>query len=67
MDGFIWVYGGEFRYFVLIDRGLFGKIFDKIKYLICKKVGLHIVLIIILKRSELLHIVLYQLKNINFS
>ena len=25
MDGFIWVRGGEFRYLVLFDRGLFDK------------------------------------------
>ena len=34
IDGFIRFYGGKFRYLVLFDHGLFGKICDKIKYLI---------------------------------
>ena len=42
-----------------------GKICDKIKSL--KKVVLQIVIIIILERSELIHIILYLLKNINCS
>ena len=45
--------------------GLFNKVCDKIKYLISKKVVLHIVLIIILERSELTHLILYLLKNID--
>ena len=40
IDGFIRVRGGEFRYLVLFDHGLFDKIFDKIKYLICEKSGI---------------------------
>ena len=38
--GSIRVHGGEFRYLVLFDHGLFDKIFDKIKYLICEKSGI---------------------------
>ena len=37
IDGFIKVHGGEFRYLVLFDYGLFNKICDKIKYLISEK------------------------------
>ena len=36
-DGFIRVDGGEYRYLVLFDHGLFDKIYDKIKYLISEK------------------------------
>ena len=39
IDGFIRVGGGEFRYLVLFDYGLFDKICDKIKYLISEKSG----------------------------
>ena len=46
--------------------GLFNKVCNEIKYLISKKVVLQIVLIIILERSELTHLILYLLKNINF-
>ena len=45
--------------------GLFNKVCDKIKYFISKKVVLQIVLIIILERSELTHLILYLLKNID--
>ena len=31
MDLLIWVRGGEFRYLVLFDHDLFGKICDEIK------------------------------------
>ena len=34
IDEFIRVCGGEFRYLVLFEYGLFDKICDKIKYLI---------------------------------
>ena len=37
IDGFIKVHGGEFRYLVLFDYGLFNKICYKIKYLISEK------------------------------
>ena len=50
--------GGQFRYLVLLDHGLFDKICDNIKYLLGKKVVLEIVLVIILERSELIHIIL---------
>ena len=56
IDGFIRVRGGEFRYLVLLDHGLFVKICDKIKYLISEKSG-------IFERSELVHIILYLLKK----
>ena len=49
------------RFIISLD----GKICDKIKSL--KKVVLQIVVIIILERSELIHIILYLLKNINCS
>ena len=37
IDGFIRVCGGEFRYLVLFDHGLFDEICDQIKYLISEK------------------------------
>ena len=37
IDGFIMVRGGELRNLVLFDYELFGKICDKIKYLISEK------------------------------
>ena len=49
------------RFIISLDS----KICDKIKSL--KKVVLQIVIIIILERSELIHIILYLLKNINCS
>ena len=67
LDGFIRLHGGEFRYLVLFNHGLFDKICCKIKYLISEKVVLQIVLIIILEKSELIHIIIYQMKNIEFS
>ena len=63
IDGFISVRGNEFRYSVLFDCRLFDNIYDTIKCLISKKVALQIVLIIILERSELIHIILYLLKK----
>ena len=40
IDGCMRVRGGEFRYLVLFDYGLFDKICDKIKYLISEKPGI---------------------------
>ena len=40
IDEYIRVCGGEFRYSLLFDHGLFDKICDKIKYLISKKIGI---------------------------
>ena len=40
LDGFIRVRGGEFRYLVIFDYGLFDKTCDKIKYLISQKSGI---------------------------
>ena len=51
---------------MLFDYELFYKICDKIKYLISKKVVSQIVLIIILERSELIHVSLYLLKKLTF-
>ena len=58
-DGFIIILGDKTKHLILFDYGLFHKICDKIKYLIIQKVVLQIVLIIILERSELVHIMLY--------
>ena len=63
IDRFIRVCGGEIRHLAFFDYGWFDKISDKIKYLISEKVVLQIVLIIILKKSELNHIILYLLKK----
>ena len=40
IDGFIRVFGGEFRHLVLFDNGFFDKIWEKIKYLIIEKCGI---------------------------
>ena len=40
IDGFIWVYGGEFRYLVLFDHESFDRICDTVKYLISEKSGI---------------------------
>ena len=62
-DGFIISLHGNIKHLILFSYGLFNKICDKIKYLISKKVVLQTVLIIILERSELIHIILYLLKK----
>ena len=60
IDGFR---GGEFRHIVLFNHGLLDKTFDKIKYSMGEKVVLQIVLIIILEKSELIHIIIYLFKK----
>ena len=67
IDGFIMVLDGKIKDLVLFDYGLFDKFCDKIKYLISKKVVLQIVLIKIFERSDLIHIILYLLKNMDIS
>ena len=52
IDGFVISFDGKIKYLIVIDYGLFNKIFDKVKYHISKKVVLQIVLIIILERSK---------------
>ena len=61
IDGFIQIYDG-LRYLVLFSY-LYDEICNRIKYLISEKVVLQTVLIIILQNSELIHIILYQLKK----
>ena len=51
------------KYLILFHYGMFDKNCDKIKYLISKKMVLQIVLIVILKKPELIHIILYLLKK----
>ena len=58
IDRLIRVRGGKNRHLVSFDYGWFDKICDRIKYLISKKVVLQIVLIIILKKSELIRMIL---------
>ena len=60
---FIVFLDGKTKHLILFDYWLFNKICNKIKYLISKKVVLQIVLIIILERSELIHVILYWLKT----
>ena len=65
-DEFIVSLDGKIKHLILLDYGLFNKIFDKSKYLISiisKKVVLQIVLIIIFERSKLIHIILCLLKK----
>ena len=63
IDGFIKFVDGKIKYLILFGYWLFNKVGDKVKYLKIKKVVLQIVLIIILERSELIHMVLYLLKT----
>ena len=60
IDGFIKIHN-KIRYLVLFDWC--DKVYDRIKHLISENVVLQIVLIIILQKSELIHIILYQLKK----
>ena len=55
------------KHLVLFDYELLDKICDKIKYLVSKKSG--IVVIIVLERSKLIHVILclFKKKEINFS
>ena len=57
IDEFIISLDGKIKHLILFDYGLFNKSCDKFKYLIRKKVVLQILLIIILERSELIHII----------
>ena len=66
IDRIIIALDGKNKHLLLFDYRLFNKICDKIKYPIGKKVVLKIVLIIILERSELIHIILYLLKKYGF-
>ena len=63
IDGFVMVLDGKTKHLVLFDCGLFNKNCDTIKYFISKKMVLQIVLIIILERSELIHIILFLSKK----
>ena len=71
IDGFIKTYNGINVYYlmfiILLDYGWFDTICDKIKYLISEKVVLQIALIKVLQKSELIHMILYLLKSIDFS
>ena len=63
LDRFIIALDGKNKHLILFDYGLFNTICNKTEYLMSKKVVLQIVLIIILDRSELIHIILYLLKK----
>ena len=67
IDGFIKSLDGKIKHLILFDYGLFNKICDKIKYVTSKKVVLQIVLFIILEKSEVIHLILYLLNNMDFS
>ena len=58
IDGCIKICDG-IRYLVLIGSGLYDATYNRIRYLISKKVVLQIVLIITLQGSDLIHIILY--------
>ena len=60
INGFIKIHN-KIRYLVLFDWC--DKVYDRIKHLISETVVLQIVLIIILQESELIHMILYQLKK----
>ena len=58
------IFDDKIKHLVLFDYGLLDKIYNKIKYLISKKLLLQIVLIMILEGSEFTHIILYLFKKI---
>ena len=58
ISGFTKIYEGN-RYLALFGGGRYGAIYDRIRHVISEKVVLHIVLVIILQESELIHIILY--------
>ena len=60
IDGFIKIHN-KIRYLVLFDWC--DKVYDRVKHLISENVVLQIVLIIILQESELIHMILYQVKK----
>ena len=62
-DRFIVTIDGKIKHLILFDYGLLTETCDKIKYLVSKKLVLQILLIIILERSELIHIILCLLKK----
>ena len=63
IDGFVIAPDGKNKHLILFDYRLFNKICDKIKHLISKKVVLQIELIIILERSELIHVIFLPIKK----
>ena len=63
MDLLDWIYYDGLRYLVLFAPERYKVIYDRTNYLVVKKVVLHIVLIIILQESELIHIILYLEKK----
>ena len=67
IDGFITSVDGKIKHLILFDYGLFSKICEKIKYLISKKSDIRNCIGYNLERSELHHIIIYLLKNIDFS
>ena len=62
IDGFI-KFHNKIRYMVIFDYSYCGKICGRIKYFVCEKVVLQVVLIIVLEKSELIHIIVYLLKK----
>ena len=67
IDGFITSLDGKTKYLMFFDYGLFNKICEKIKYLISTKSSIANSINHNFEGSELIHIILYLLENINFS
>ena len=65
VDGIIKIYDGT-RYLVLFVPEKYGAIHVRFSYHISEKVLLHIVLIIILQESDLIHIIFTYRKRIDF-
>ena len=65
-DGFIVALEGKVKHLVLFNYGLFNEICDKIKYLISKKSGITNSINHHFGKIRI-HIILYQLKNTDFS
>ena len=66
IDGCITSLDGKIKHLILLDYGLFNKICEKIKYPISTKSGIRNCIDHNLERSELHHIIIYLLKNIDF-
>ena len=62
IDGFIKIYD-RIRYSLILAHCWFDEISDSIKYLTSEKVLLHIVIVIILQESKLIHTILYLPKK----
>ena len=59
IDGFIKSYD-ETRYLVLFGPKRYDEIYDQIKYIITEKVVLHTLYLIIMQKTKLIHLILFN-------